>query len=399
VSLEHRKPRSVPGALFLLAPLLLVVLGPAAARAGVETAGTSAMFRLSPVRAAVLPGGGSIRFSVTVRNATATDRPGFRWYLRLAATPSAACENGRLAGGERLTGGKLVWANQGSAFVWFQGPGLACRGTVSVVAENEYGHCKASYVLSAVPTEPAAGAPAQCALGGFTIGQSTLPVPAALLSTYANVDAELAKLAAELRQGKLARGALKSTIAPVMQSQAQSFTRLFPPVWGCSFATAFDGLVVVQQGFAEQVATLGAGGSVPAATLAGDGRSMQTAAQALRGCAGVPHSVVNAFAPLVTESAALPTEPHAQLAAKLGALESGVEALLDARFPKVFGMSYGELVGRVAGENAAVAAAEQAATASAAAAGLAGAIAPAHAIRQGLLAHQRHVIAVENANG
>src|SRR5579872_876476 len=151
------------------------------------------MFSLSALRATAMPGQAATRYSVTVAHVPADDAPTFTWYLHVTG-PGVACSDAVLAGGRRLSTAEYVWVNQRSSFVWYTGAAgsyptdrsYGCDqgdlgrggypGTVTLVVENEYQHCSASFAGVAPGAGPRWGPPASCALGGYSLGASTLPV-------------------------------------------------------------------------------------------------------------------------------------------------------------------------------------------------------------------------------
>jgi hypothetical protein len=300
--------------------------------------------------------GSALVFQVALAHVAANDRPTLAWSL--APTGGAACENMTFPGGTRSRRGLVVWDQQGPTFRWDRGSGR-CAGTVSVVAENQYVHCtsKAAVTLTGVRS----AAPA-CALGGYAIGFSTLPVPAGVFRSYG-------RMQAELTGPPRSASAAARQIRRALQAQTSAFA-LFPPVWFCSFQRIFPPIVAVRSDLSRGAST--------AAT-----RDARAAAGALARCAPAP--VRAAFR---------------RLAASPSSAAFG--AALGRYFPPVFGFRFGDLVDRTAAEDLALAAAE-----SAAAAGRVGVAArqaaiagrAVGAIGGGLDRYQRHVEKVENANG
>jgi hypothetical protein len=375
--------------------LLAVVAGVSAEAAGGDGGAPAALetsfFRLSPMRVEPLSGGTAVRYSVTVSNAPVGNAPYFRWYLRLTPPPSplgneavatdrtrSDCANRALFGRKQLSAGRYVWENLGPTFVWRGSRFAECRGTISVLAENDQQHCTATTGQLGAAAHAGVGAPATCGRGGYLFGPSTYPVPRALLVTYARVDEELGQLATQVRQGSVrTEGELRDAVDRILQRQNRALSRLFPPVWGCSFDSVFGPLAL-----AEGVLATALDDPVPsrqAATsrLAAASRSLARAAGSLAGCRktqrrwwGAPAATVRSVRALAARADALRARvARGELAAsrvppELGTLRSSLDATLRDRFPPVFGVPYLELVRRLVVQRAAVAAAGQAAGAA-----------------------------------
>jgi hypothetical protein len=228
------------------------------------------------------------------------------------------------------------------------------------VAENQYEHCTATAEIGAKSVQ--SGVPA-CALGGYAVGFSTLPVPAGVFHAYRRIEAELTgphrSAAAEARR-----------IRTALRVQTESFA-LFPPVWFCNFMRTFTPIAVLRTDLTRR------------STAAR--RDARTAARALASCAPAP--VLSAFERLAASSRPDP---------------AGLAAKLKRYFPPVFGFRYDDLVNRVAAEQVALTSAETAAAAGkpeAAARRIAAADLTARGIDAALDHYQRHVSRVENAHG
>ena len=397
-----------------LAFACLVVLGSAGAGSaqGARPGLASSFFHMSPITVAPVPGGSALRFTVSVKHVEPNEQPAFRWDLTLAGSGSAApasCTNTKLAGGQHVKADQVAWTNQGTSFLWYGGGVAACRGTVAVVAENEYEQCSASLKLPLPSSQSGSGAPAACKLGGFTFGSATLPVPAGLLASSAAAATALAKLRGELAAGALTASGFARAVTPVLREQDASFARFFPPVFGCSFAGLFDPVILTQNSLDELLADPGGTATGLSAALAADAGYLQTAARAASACrrttgnpAGAPASVATGLAKLAAEANGLAAArpPASTRAARLAALSAGLDSTLRHGFPPLFGISYEALVSRVAAVDSAIALAEQSARAGKdanASSRLAGALAPDRAIHEGLVRHQKHVVKIENA--
>jgi hypothetical protein len=389
-----------------LALACLVLLGSAAAAAGAPPSVSSSFFHMSPINVAASPGASALRFSVSLAHVAPSEQPAFRWDLTLARSglAAAACTNSKLPGGQKVKGNEIAWTNQGASFVWYGGGVAACRGTVAVVAENEYQQCSASLSVPLPDSSSGSGAPAACKLGGFTFGAASLPVPAALLASSATTTATLARLRGELQRRALTARAFERLVTPILRQQDSSFSRLFPEVFGCGFARLFEPVLLAKSGLDEQLAT----GTVSTVAVASDAGYLQAAARTASDCrrtasnpAGASAAVRSGLARLAAEAnGLLGSRPPA--ARRLAALSAHLKATLRRGFPPLFGISYGALLSRLAAADSAIALAEQSTRAGkdgSAAGELAGALGPVGAIHQGLVRHQQHVIKLENANG
>jgi hypothetical protein len=334
----------------------LVLVGSVVALALASSAGAAkipgeSLFDLSRVQ--VQTQSDALLFAVKVVHAPAHDSPDLEWSL--APAGGAACENSGYGVGLRSLNGLVVWDQQGPTFRWTFRPG-ACTGTVSIVAENSYEHCTAKVVVAVGRVTSASPA---CALGGYSVGFSTLPVPAGVFDAYHTV-------AAQLRKPPKTAAAAVRTIRNALQAQSRAFA-LFPPVWFCDFSSLLTPIVAVRIDILH-------GTRVPP--------DIQAAKEALAKCA--PSSIRAAFA-----RAAGSTSP----------------AALDAAFahvPPVFGFNFSDVVDRVAAESIALDRAEQAARAgnlTLAARDLATASSSAGSFTTALDHYQHHVVNVENANG
>jgi hypothetical protein len=313
-------------------------------------------FRLTPVKSEA--NDGSLVFTVDVRHVASNDRPTLAWSL--APRGGAACENAGFVGGTRSRNGLVVWDQQGPTFRWTFGAGRRCAGTVSVVAENQYEHCTAK--VAVVGTAAHSALPA-CALGGYAVGFSTLPVPAGVFHAYDRIRAELSgpprSAAADAKR-----------IRTALHVQAASFA-LFPPLWFCNFRRTLTPIVALRSDLAQ--------GSTAAR------RDARTAAHALASCA--PATVRTAFERLAASSKPNP---------------AALATTLEHDFPPIFGFRYDDLVNRVAAEEAALTSAERAASAGrseAAARRISAADLTSRGINAALNHYERHVSRVENAHG
>ena len=214
--------------LFAIAATILALTSAEAAAASPIRG--AAFFKLSPLH--VDAQGHSLVFAVTVSKVPADNRPTLAWSL--SSTGGTVCENPGFPGGTRSQSGLIVWDQQGPTFRWDRG-NAHCAGTVSVVAENQYQHCTSLVRVTKSGSTPATPA---CALGGYAIGFSTLPVPAGVFSAYTNVRADLSSpprsAAAAARQ-----------IRKALQSQTAALA-LFPPVWFCNFKQTFTPIAALQ---------------------------------------------------------------------------------------------------------------------------------------------------------
>jgi hypothetical protein len=297
-------------------------------------------------------------FSVAVSRVPLGDRATLAWSL--APIGGAACENLSFPDGTRSRNGLVVWDEQGPTFRWDRGRGR-CAGTVSVVAENQYEHCTAKAIVTLTKVMPAKPA---CALGGYEIGFSTLPVPVGVFQAYSQVHAGLSG-------PPRSAAATADQIQKLLRAQSGAF-RLFPPVWFCDFARTFMPVVALSADLSRNTTVLAE-------------RDARVTAAAFGSCA--PASVRAALAQLASSS-----KPQARLLA----------SMLERYFPPVFGFRYADLVARVAAEDVALAEAEAAAAAGkpgAAAEQIAIAGRSVDAISRSLDNYQRRVERVENANG
>jgi hypothetical protein len=376
--------------------------------AAVRNSISSEFFAMSPIRAEFVPTAAATQFSVALRNVSPGNQPNFRWSLTLdrsavASATRSVCEDEKLAGGHRIGADEFVWANQGPSFLWYATSGAKCAGLVTVVAENEYEHCTASLEVPLPSPDLESGRPASCELGGYTIGPSTLPVPARLLKGYAVTSSVLAQLAAETRRGTLPRDRLVRLVDTLLARQRSSIRNLFPPVYGCRFSTVFQPLVGSATAVDEQLAQLRAGKGISDPTLAIVTTDLSGAVKQLRLCegpAGAPGSVVSALQRVVAQ-ARTALQTRTSLDAKLTALASSLDAALE-RFPSVFGVPYRQLVDELAALDSGMALAKEHVRSGdirGAAGALSSAVAPSTAMRKALVHHQKQVIKAENANG
>jgi len=336
-------------ALRIAVVLALASVGAAAA----ATPSKSGFFQVSRVGTSTQAN--TLSFTVAVSHVPPGDKPTLEWSI--APTGGAACENNAYPGATLSRNGLVVWDEQGPTFQWIRGKGASCAGTVSVVAENQYEHCTAKVIVGRAGAKSAIPA---CALGGYAIGFSTLPVPAGVFKAYGTVSAEL------VRPARTAAAAA-TEIRDALRAQNAALA-LFPPVWFCNFEKTFTPIAALRADL-----TTGA-----RAAASSDARAAQ---QALSKCA--PTSVRSAFARLAASPS--PTV---------------LDATLAHEFPPVFGFRFSDLVDRVAAEEVALAAAEGA-TGNAAAVThqITAARTSALAISSGLDGYQKKVERVENANG
>lgn len=330
--------------------LALISAGPAAA-ASIP----SAFFKLSRVQ--VSSHHGSLSFTVAVNNVQPNDGPVLAWSL--SPTGGASCEDPGYPGGTRSRNGLVFWDQQGPSFQWDLGTTGRCAGTVSALAENQYEHCTATVAITSKGAKSAAPA---CALGGYAVGFSTLPVPASVFQAYSRVQAQLSR-------PPRSAAAAERQISAALKAQKAAFA-VFPPIWFCNFAHTFAPIAALGTDLAL--------GSNAAAV-----RDARAAGHALT-CA--PTAVRHAFATLASSA-----KPQPALLA----------ATLEHYFPTVFGFHYSDLVDGYAAENVALAKAQAAAAAghSAAAAGqIAAAARSARAISAGLNQYQTAVVRDENAH-
>ena len=334
-----------------IAALLLALTS---ASASAATPVPSAFFKLSRVQAS--SHGKSVSFSVALEKVAATDRPVLAWSL--APSGGAACEDSGYPNGVRSRNGLVFWDQQGPTFTWVIGSAARCTGRVSVVAENQDEHCTATAEVTSKGTTSTSPA---CALGGYAVGFSTLPVPASVFRTYSRVQAQLREPA------RSAAGAERQ-IRDVLREQAAAFA-VFPPVWFCNFARTFAPIAALR-------ADLTRGANAAAV------RDARAAANALK-CA--PSAVQHAFDTLATSAKPQPTV---------------LTATLEHYFPTIFGLRYNDLVNGFAAENVALAEAAAAAGKSSAATGELAAVAhSAQTIGKSLNHYQASVVKVENAQG
>jgi hypothetical protein len=202
-----------------------------------------------------------------------------------------------------------------------------------------------------------------CALGGYAVGFSTLPVPATVFHAYNQVQA---KLSGPPRSA----AAAERQIREALRAQTAAFA-VFPPILFCNFQRTFAPIAALRT-------ALALGASTAAVRDAG------AADHALASCA--PVAVRHAFDTLASSAKPQP---------------AALAATLEHYFPVVFGFGYNDVVDRFAAENVALARAEAAAAAGnlGAAAGQIAAVArSARAINAGLDHYQIGVVRVENAH-
>jgi hypothetical protein len=338
--------------LWIAAALLALTLAGAAAAAPLP----KAFFTLSRVQ--VSSHSGSLSFSVSLEHVAPTDRPVLAWSL--APKGGAACENSGYFGGTRSRNGLVFWDQQGPTFTWTTGSSGRCTGRVSAIAENADEHCTAIVEVTSKGTTSATPA---CALGGYAVGFSTLPVPKSVFQTYADVQAQL-------RRPPRSAAAAEREIRDVLKAQAAAFA-VFPPIWFCNFARTFTPIAALRTDLDR--------GADSAAV-----REARAADTALK-CA--PTAVQRAFATLAGSA-------KPQLAV--------LTATLEHSFPTVFGLQYNNLVAGFAAENVALAKAEAAAATgntAAAASQLAAVGRSTQTIGKSLDRYQAGVVRVENAQG
>ena len=344
--------RSSSRSLTLLAlAALLVCIG--AGGAGAAKLPGAAFFRLSHVHVQATPG--VLTFRVSVIHAPAGDQPTLEWSLAPAGG-GAACENSSYGAGTASLNGLIVWDQQGPSFRWAFEHGR-CSGKVAVLAENQYEHCTATVAVSPAGTNSAAPA---CALGGYAIGFSTLPVPAGVFKAYGTVRARLST------RPRTAAAAVRA-IDAALRAQQAAFAE-FPPVWFCSFTRVFAPIEALRVDLLRGTST-----DVDAAA----------AERTLAKCA--PATVRAAFARFASSPSA-----------------AALEAALARGFPTLFGFRFGDLINRVAAEVDALDAARAAAAADSletARQQLATASTSAKSISTTIDHYQRRVVRVENAHG
>jgi hypothetical protein len=421
---------SIAARLHMPMAAVALALGLAAGGAGAATPASTAapLFALSRITAVSVPAESATRFTVTLAGVPADDAPSFSWYLQLARTApgsrAASCTNRVLAGGARLSQLEYRWTNQGASFTWYHGAVGSYRadrsygcdqsaigrsgypGTVTLVVENEYQHCTASFPGLDAGTKPELGPPASCALGGYSLTASLLPVPAALLALYGRVDTELGAILARARHGGVTpAGALADSLNAILQEQSSAYGRLFPPVWGCDFDGLFHAVVVARTAFAQPA---------PAGSLADDSTDMRQLDRALASCErsatnpdGAPRAVVAQAERLSAEASALRagagrgSGAAALLARRRAGIAASLDSLVTREFPTVFGMSFIGLVEHTLEISAAAARAERAARAPRSVgtvAAVEGILAPERAISRALHTQQQRVVRAENKN-
>lgn len=420
-------------------PLVVVaawsLVGVGGAGAAKRVFGEPPFFRLSRLEAVSLPQGFATRFSVTASSVSSDDMPKYTWYLRLA-TPAklgaSACADSVFPGGQRVSATEYLWANSGSSFVWYHGvkgsypadPAYGCDqakigvdgypGTVSVVAENEYQHCDVSFAGVSAGAQPRFGAVARCGLGGYTLGASTLPVPAPLLSLYHTLAAELAALLERTREGKVGGGkALAAALAPLLGDQQTAFGKLAPPVWGCSFGGFFDDVLLGEAALRGEGLAPAQTGQLTAPSLPVADTELRALARAVATCQrsptnadGPPAAVVAALARLSAEAAALhgaqgTGRGATLLKARLSAIGDALDTIVSKSFPTVFGIPFIDLVDRTLAEDTAATVAQRAADlqeTSQTVAALQAILAPTQTTGRALHAQQARVVKRENSN-
>jgi hypothetical protein len=327
---------------------------------------------------------------------------------------------------------EYVWVNSGPSFVWYHGvkgsypgdPAYGCDqarigvdgypGTVSVVAENEYQHCDVSFAGVSAGSRPRYGALARCGVGGYTLGASTLPVPAALLSLYHTLAAELAALLQRTREGKITDGkALAAALRPLLGDQQTAFGQLSPPVWGCSFGGFFDAVLLANAALRGDALAPGAGGIVAAPSLPVAEAELGALARAVAACRrsptnadGPPAAVVGALERLSAAASKLhggqgAGKGAALLDARLAGIGDSLDSIVSRSFPTVFGIPFIDLVDRTLAEDAAAGAAQRAADVedtSQTVAALQAILAPTQTTARGLHKQEVRVVARENSN-
>jgi hypothetical protein len=356
------------------------------------------------------------------------DVPTYSWYLHLGAG-QPLCDDSVLAGGRRLGVGEYVWVNKQTSFLWYHGAtgsyaadrSYGCDqaalgrggypGRLTLVVENEYEHCSASFTGTGAAAGASSGPPASCAIGGYALGASMLPVPAALLSLYRGFDAELGGLIVQARSGTISSRTLSDALETLERQQQNAFAQLFPPVWGCSFDGLFDGVSTAKASLDAQTLELGSGRRPSAGSLHGDTADLQTLARGLAACEqgpadsdGAPRAVVSDLERLSTQTAQLgrlgaTAAGLAALRVRLPAIASDLDTLVADRFPTVFGMRYIDLVERTLGvdhEAGLAVSAAGASNGSGAVAALEGILAPEESTGSALRKQERRVVAAEN---
>lgn len=377
---------------------------------------------MSPIKATAVPAFGATRYQVTVADVPHANPPAFTWYLHLTAAAAAgACNDAPVAGGQRLSATEYAWPDQSATFLWYHGSAgsvagdrrYSCGqaalgrspGTVTVVAENEFAHCSATFdgLVAGAARE---GQPAGCALGGYTLAANLLPVPSRLLTLYRSLTVEVAQVVERARAGKLPpAAALADELKQIVAQQQHAFGQLFPPVWGCSFDSFFNDVVAARAALA---APLAAGTTSSQALVGADAQATAALARAVDACkrtstspGGAPPAVTRALAQLADGAAALgKLGSTTELSSRRSQLSSSLEAIVSGEFPRVFGLRFIDLVAGLGSEQTAAAAAEHAASSDdtgQALSALEGVLGETSSISTGLERTQKHVIALENS--
>jgi hypothetical protein len=406
-----------------------LVFGALAALLGLGVGGARAskpahaLFALSPIEAASLPAQAATRYSVSAAGVPLHNAPTYSWTLHLSAA-GAGCDDSVLQGGRRLGAGEYLWVNQGASFVWYHGAagsyssdrGYGCDqarigaggypGTLSVVAENEYEHCSASYAGVPSAPKPGRGPAASCALGGYSLAPTTLPVPARLLALYRKLAGELSALVSSARRGSLRGAALAAALAPILRAQQSAFAQLFPPVWGCGFNGLFDEVVLAKQALDGDVGLLASGQALSGSELAAGATDVQRLASSVGACAA-PRAALAAVERLSSGISALRARAgsgangRTLLESGLPALGGSFDSVVGNDFPTVFGMRFIDLVDRTLAEDAALGAAEHgrgARSPGEAVSELQRVLGPEQTIGKALVRQAKHVVAVEIKN-
>lgn len=312
----------------------------------------AAFFKLSRVHVATTRG--VVLFNVSVLQVSSSDRPTLEWSL--APVGGSACENSSYGAGTVSRNGVVVWDQQGPSFRWIFKAGR-CSGRVGVVAENQYEHCTATVAVSGGGTKSAAPA---CAVGGYAVGFSTLPVPAGVFEAYGTLRARLST------RPRTAAAAL-SVIDAALRAQTAALAE-FPPVWFCAFTRVFSPVEALRVDLSRGT------------RAAADAAAVQ---RALASCA--PPPVRAAFARVAASPSA-----------------KALDVALAHGFPTLFGFRFGDLIDRIAAETVALGSARTAAAAGnlkTATQQLATASTSATSIATGLDHYQHRVVRVENAHG
>jgi hypothetical protein len=308
---------------------------------------------MSPIRAESVHAGAATWFSVELGDVPAGNQPNFSWTIVLAHSAIATCENEKLAGGSRVGRGEVVWMNQGASFLWYASTDARCAGAVSVVAKNEYERCTASVRVPLPSRELWSGSPAKCQLGDYSLGPSTLPVPASLLNEYATTSSELTRLAREAGRGIIAPGRLVTLIDGLLEREHRSFSNLFPPVFGCRFDALFDPLLGPAAAFDLQATQLSAGKVVRGSAVTTITADLSNAITQIRLCNGPEAGSGRAVRRTVAALAKLGRDANRVLqrrpspGAQLTTLAMGFRAALRG-FPPVFGIPYRRLLDQIA---------------------------------------------------